>query len=181
MKRRIFAHTRFMTFYFLVALTLSGCLNSELTQYLGDGGDDPDAQVAEGEFFEGLVPLVGGESLDLSSVMDEKVLLIFSAEFCDACREETQAIKDRFADFSDFRVLTVLVSTFEKDAEFWASFENWDDEQEVPWDVAFEEETDLLDEYCPNTSPPCTLLSVPGEGIIFKKSGKLELDEILEF
>ncbi len=129
----------------------------------------------------GVVALTDGSTIDLAESDTDPLLVIFAQETCDVCRAETVEFKASFDEVSakNLRIITVLVGSILEDAADWKSASNWEDGAEVPWNVGYESSPQLFTQLCPNSGTPCSLLQLPGKGVILKHSGLLHPDEVI--
>lgn len=157
---------------FLVLFTTS-CLASNLSPKKVETSFTP-AEIS------GVVSITDGSTISLDEIDAQPLLLIFAQETCEVCREETLGFKAAFdeATSKNLRIVTVLVGSIREDAVDWKSADNWEDGVEVPWSVGFEIQPQLFAQLCPNSGTPCSLLQLPGKGVILKHSGLLHAQEV---
>lgn len=159
----------------LLILTLTSCLASNISP-LEQGISASPAELS------GQVTSTEGLVIDLGQERNHPFLLVFAQETCEVCREETIEFKADYQRMLDknVEIVTVLVGSLEEDALAWKSADNWDDQNEVPWSVGFELRPTLFSALCPNSGTPCSLLQLPGKGVVLKRSGLLHPEEVLQ-
>lgn len=119
---------------------------------------------------EGKIKGLDGE-IDLTSLKNKPLILVFAEDTCLACYEEVMEFKDHLKDPKNppknVEILTILNGAIEEDALYFS------ETHEIPWKVAYDETAGLFKKYCLENTVPCTLVYMPGEGVIFNKHGKV--------
>ncbi len=127
---------------------------------------------------QGIVPLSDGEEIDLNELISKNTFLIFAEQFCDTCIHETEIFIDHLNNKTQapdkINMITVLVGGIEIDAQDFKDF------NEVPWDVGYDENSELYKQYCSKDTVPCLVIFNPEKGIVLSQHGALALEQILE-
>ncbi len=149
---------------------LGGCLASGLDPLVTHESPDTPRELS------GVVSLSDGRSIDLRASRGTPRLLVFAQEFCEVCLEETAAFREAYpqVEARDIELVTVLVGSPREDAVAWK------DEHQVPWDVGYDPGLRLKNRLCPNAGTPCSLLELPGRGVVLKRVGLLHPEDVFK-
>ena len=152
----------------LTALLVAGCgVNRRMVHAEGSRP----APVTAG-FVEGSLPLAGGGRVELETLRDRPLVLVFASDTCDVCLEETRAFRRDLAGNDALRIVTALVGAVPEDALEWKRT------HDVPWNVGYDTTLDLFRAYCPGDTVPCTLVQLPQKGLVYRHVGLTTVEEI---
>jgi hypothetical protein len=131
----------------------------------GNGPLIPAEQGLEGQLMSS-----EGSPFSLGEDLNRPTVLIFASEFCISCREEQAsfiaALKNPASNPTRVRLITVVVDLDQiEDLAFWK------DEHKIPWTAALDTRDTLFKDHCPERKTPCTLVHVPGKGIVLRHVG----------
>ena len=138
--------------------------------------ESPKPRIQSFEFFSASIPGLSGAAVDLSSFKTKPLFVMFAGDTCIVCSEETRTLVNRAKEFEPYelRLVTVLAGADKVTAEEWKS------EHKVAWTIAYDENLELFERYCPAGTTPCSFLQVPSRGIVLQKVGALAISELLQ-
>ena len=152
--------------------TLFGCAKN-VPYILHDRNTNAIAAV---DHLTGRLVTTDAKPIDLAAANDLPVVLIFSQDTCIICGQEAAALRDSLKkQFSPTKIhlLTVLVGANPDDAS------DWKQSHRVFWDVAVDGRGELFKRYCSQLTVPCSIVQVPGKGIVFRHNGAVEFKDFL--
>ena len=107
------------------------------------------------------------ERIDLSTYQDMPLVVVFAYDQCEGCAVETEellaSLKNRTVAPENVRIVTIMAHVYPEDAQTWQAI------HKVPWTVALDPGDALFDKFCPSGQTPCTIIQMPGRGIVFRK------------
>lgn len=117
-------------------------------------GEEPSV---EGDF-RGEFEILNGNLLRLEEI-NQATVLIFAAEYCILCSEETEAFVKYFAARGSLpknaRILTLLIGAEVEDAL------DWRERHGVTWEVGIERGDTIFQSLCPERRTPCVVTFQP--------------------
>lgn len=120
----------------------------------------------------------------LTKFAEEKILVLyFAQETCTTCAKEADALSAEINRLeglpSNVKFLTILVGT---DAEFFEDAADWSIRHSTQWSIGLEKETDSLFSkyFAEPRQVPSIVIQKPQEGIVFKHTGEVTLEQIRE-
>ena len=150
-------------------LYLSGC-GKNLDTVVSGGKTNHDV-ISPGEFLDGDIVLVTGESIQLKELRDQPVVLVFSLPTCISCvaesKEMVQSLEHPEKNPSKIHLITVLAGADQEEALAWK------ESNQIPWNIAYEEDGKLFRRYCPDFKVPCSYIQLPDKGLILSHTGSL--------
>lgn len=128
--------------------------------------------------------LVTQKTESLEQFKDKPLVLFLATDMCITCSEEAKAFKahvnQRNLKLSNVDVLTILVGSYYEDADYWQVGVPGDEGHKVPWKVGYQpgDNGTLIRQYCKEETTPCTVVTMPGKGVVLAKTGMVEPAEI---
>lgn len=139
--------------------------------------DGPHRDVSALQVMTGRVNLVDGTKLDLGTLSDKPVVMVFASDSCLSCAEEVKHIKEHLHNAkqppANVNLISVIVGADLEDAV------DWKDRLEVAWRVGFDMDSDLFKAYCPQDTVPCTVVFTPKDGVVLREHGIVEVQRIV--
>jgi hypothetical protein len=112
-------------------------------------------------------------TVDLSREGARPVVLIFSQDTCAACGQEADALRAALRHPTlvpaNAGVYSILVGAVLDDAADWKSAHS------VPWTVGMDPDNVLFKRYCATLTVPCSVVYLPGRGIVLQRNGGASL------
>lgn len=159
---------------FLAVFLIMGCgVGRKVVVSEGDKATPPVVVTPE----SGATYLTGRLStLDLDSLRDRPLVLVFASDTCDICLAEAEEFRDSLKVAANpptkVTLVTAMVGAVSDDALVWK------EDNRIPWTVAIDENLDLFKQYCGGSTVPCTLVQLPGKGIVFRQIGAVHVKDL---
>ena len=130
------------------------------------------------QFISGNLIATDDRTIDLSKDDGLPLVLIFSNDSCSTCAAEAEDIKKTLRiptqGPTKIHLYTLLNGAIKADAVYWKNI------HQIPWDVGYDENSTLFMKYCPDhTQIPCTLVQVPGQGVLLVHQGQTKIATIV--
>ncbi len=163
----------------IFALVLSGC-GVKLKKDLSPLRLPP---ISRGENLRGAFLGLDGQSQSLENDNGKPTVLVFAQFFCEECILESEHFRDSLADPmvapSRINLITILVGDRQTDLNnSLADAADFKRIYALPWTVGADPQAELFPLYCPENLTPCTVVQIPGRGIVMRKVGLSSRSEI---
>ena len=115
---------------------------------------------------------------DIKDFSNKQLILMFADSFCIECTKKTRLIKSSFTNSrkpKNIYFLSLIVGEDLEEAHYWKK------DNKVPWIVGEDEDLSIFKKYCPELKTPCTIISNPDYGIVFRKIGKVSIELIQSY
>lgn len=156
---------------FFIVLLLSGC-GVKADRLVKTASNPPQLN----QQIVGVVELTDQSTIDLASITDKPLILVFAQDTCLVCLEEAEGFKKAFQDPtqepSNVKLISVIAGADLQLAQ------EWKQDHQIPWAVGFDYDLKIFSKYCPEKQTPCTLVQLPGSGVVFQKTGLAHAEEL---
>lgn len=159
-------------FQWLLLLSLMACG----ARFKKNLGLPPSANIGLGQKMRGTFLNTDGSRFSLEDDQNRPTVLVFANEFCGICQDENEHFRDSLSDPSqapaNINLHTVMVGGDETVATQWKT------DYQLPWRVGADPDLELFTEYCPENVTPCTIVHLPGRGIVLRQVNEITRAEI---
>lgn len=130
-------------------------------------------------FLVGSIPTLQNKTLDLRDVGEGSYVIIFAAESCLSCRQETEHLIKLFGKKSagpnNVKIVSILLGASFEDAEYWSNSFS----EPIPWTVGYDSDLSIYRQYFDVLQTPSILAGSKVLSTFRKFTGRQE-QQILE-